>query len=71
MSRLPHEIRDEQDGRDGHGQRKAPRAQDVAAPDEERRNEQDEDDGECVLRLEADADGDPEQGPGAAVEGDP
>jgi hypothetical protein len=71
VSRLPDEIRHEQDGRDGHGQGKAPRAQDIAAPDEEGRDEQDDDDGECVLRLEADADGDPEQGPGAAAEGDP
>ena len=55
----------------GHGQRKAPRAQDVAAPDEERRDQQDEDDGERVLRLESDADGDPEQGPGAAAECEP
>ena len=69
--RLPDEIRDEQDGRDRHGQRKAPRAQDVAAPDEERRDQQDEDDGERVLRLESDADGEPEQGPGAAAECEP
>ena len=68
---LPDEVRDEQHGRDRHGERKAPRAQDVAAPDEERRDQQDEDDGECVLRLEADADGDPEQRPGAAAECEP
>ena len=67
---LPDEVRDEQESRDCHCQRKPPRAQDVAAPDEEGRDEQDEDDGERVLRLEADAGGDPEQGPRAAPEGD-
>ena len=55
----------------GHGQRKAPRAEEVAAPDEERRDQQDEDDGKRVLRLESDADGKPEQGPGAAAECEP
>ena len=55
VPRLPDEVRDEQDGRDRHRQREAPRAQYVTAPDKERRDEQDEDDGERVLRLEPDA----------------
>ena len=71
VARLPDEVRDEQHGRDRDGQREAPRAQDVAAPDEERRDQQDEDDGERVLRLEPDAGGDSEQRPRAAPEREP
>ena len=65
MPRLPDEIRNKQNGCDGHGQRKARRAEEVAAPDEERRDQQDEGDGKRVLRLESDADGKPEQEPRA------
>jgi hypothetical protein len=44
----------------------APRAQDVATPDKERRDQQDEDDRERVLRLQPDPGGDTEQRPRAA-----
>jgi hypothetical protein len=68
---LPHEVRDEQGRREYHGQREAPRAHDVAAPDEERRDEQHEDDGDRVLRLEPDAGRDSEQRPRTVPEREP
>ena len=71
VARLPDEVRDEQHGRDHHGQREAPRAQNVAPPDKERRDQQDEDDGDRVLRLEPDAGSDSEQRPRAAPERQP
>ena len=45
--------------------------QDVATPDEERRDQQNEDDGERVLRLEPDAGRDSEQRPRATPEREP
>ena len=65
---LPDEVRDEQRGRDHDGQWKAPGAQDVAAPDQERRDQKDDDNGERVLRFQSDTDGDSEQRPRAAPE---
>ena len=62
MACLPHEVRDEQHSRDRHGQREAPRAQDVAAPDEEGRDQHHEHNRER-LRLQPDPDGNSEQRP--------
>ena len=68
---LPDQIRNEERGGNPHGNHEAVRPQHVTAPHEERRNEQREDDGERVLRLEPNSSGQTEQRPRAVPEREP
>jgi hypothetical protein len=71
VSGFPDEIRHEQRAGDRDCEREARRAQEIAPPDEERRHQRDEDDGERVLRLQPDSGGEPQERPGAAAEREP
>ena len=71
MACLPDQVRDEQRDGDHHGQRKAPRMENIPAPDQEGSDEQHEDDSDRVLRLEPDTGSDSEQRPRTAAECEP